>query len=133
MSRVAPEIRALADAAYAAINAGDREAFVALTAESVEFTSLVAESEGDTFRGHDGVRAWWETIRGAFADVHWEVLDVRGSGERAVTHFRIVGTLGDVPVEQTMWQAITMRDGKATWWASYRTEREALEAVGLAE
>jgi ketosteroid isomerase-like protein len=133
MSEVAPEIRALADAAYAAINAGDREAFVALTAESVEFTSLVAESEGDTFRGHDGVRAWWETIRGAFTDVHWEVLDVQGSGERAVTHFRIVGTLGDVPVEQTMWQAITMRDGKATWWASYRTEREALEAVGLAE
>jgi uncharacterized protein len=122
-----------AEAGYGALNSGDLEAFLALTAEDVEFTSMVAEAEGTTFRGHDGVRAWWETVRGAFEDVHWELLDVRGSGDRGVIHFRMTGTLGSVPVEQTMWQATTLRDGRVTWWAFFRTEREALEAAGLSD
>jgi ketosteroid isomerase-like protein len=133
MPPVDPELRALADSAYGAINAGDLDAFLALTAEDVEFTSLVAEAEGTAFRGHEGVRAWWHTIRGEFEQVTWELLDMRGSGDRAVTHFRIAGVLSGVAVEQTMWQAIKVRDGKATWWASFRTEHEALEAVGLSE
>ena len=127
------EQRGLAEAGFGALNSGDLEAFLALTAEDVEFTSMVAEAEGTTFRGHDGVRAWWDTVRGAFEDVHWELLDVRGSGDRGVAHFRMAGTLGSVPVEQTMWQAVVLRDGKAIWWAFFRSEREALEAVGLAE
>ena len=58
---------------------------------------------------------------------------MRGSGDRAVLHIRMTGTLGGVPVEQTMWQATLVRDGKAIWWAFFRSEREALEAVGLTE
>jgi hypothetical protein len=45
----------------------------------------------------------------------------------------MTGTLGGVPVEQTMWQASLLRDGKVIWWASFRSEREALEAAGLRE
>ena len=133
MSRASVELRELAETAFAAINSGDREALVALTAEDVEFTSMVAESEGTTFRGHEGVRAWWRTVPGAFEDVRLELLEVRGSGDRGVAHFRMAGTLGSVPVEQTMWQAVVLRDRKAIWWAFFRSEREALEAVGLAE
>ena len=127
------EQRGLAEAGFGALNSGDLEAFLALTAEDVEFTSMVAEAEATTFRGHDGVRAWWETIRGAFEDIHWELLDVRGSGDRGVMHFRMTGTLGRVPVEQAMWQAVVLRNSKAIWWAFFRTERDALEAVGLRE
>jgi hypothetical protein len=46
---------------------------------------------------------------------------------------RIVGTLGGVPVEQRMWQASRVRDARISWWALFRTKREALEAVGLRE
>src|SRR5215211_5292711 len=124
------EQRGLADAGFAALNSGDLEAFLALTAEDVEFTSMVAEAEGTTFRGHDGVRAWWETVRGAFRDPRWEVLDVRGSGGEGIVKFRLVGTLAGVEVAQTMWQAAAIREGKLAWWAFFRTEREALEAMG---
>ena len=65
--------------------------------------------------------------------MRWELLDVRGSGDRGVAHFRMAGTLGSVPVEQTMWQTVKLRDGKVFWYAFFRTEREALEAVGLSE
>jgi ketosteroid isomerase-like protein len=133
MSQASAELRAVAEAAYGAINAGDLDAFLAIAAEDVEFTSMVAEAEGVTFRGHDGVRAWWETIRGAFQGVRWELLDIQGSGNRAVARIRITGTMSGVPVEQTMWQAVKLRDGKACWWANFRSEREALEAVGLSE
>ena len=133
MSQATPEIRTLAEVAFAAMNSGDYEAFDRLMAEDVEFTSLVAEAEGMTFRGHDGVREWWETVRGAFQEAHWEVLEVRGAGDRAVIHFRLSGTLGSVPVEQTMWQAVKLRDGLVSWWAFFRTEPEALEAMGLSE
>jgi ketosteroid isomerase-like protein len=133
MPEASPELRAVADAAYAAINAGDLDGFIAVVAEDVEFTSLVAEAEGATFRGHEGVRAWWEMIRGAFQEVHWDLVDTQGSGNRGVARIHIAGTMSGVPLEQTMWQAVEVRDGRVCWWAMYRSEREALEAAGLAE
>jgi ketosteroid isomerase-like protein len=133
MSRENADLPALVEAAYGALNADDLDGFLALVAEDVEFTSMVAEAEGTTFLGHNGVRSWWETVRGAFQDPRWEVLDIRGSPERGVTTFRMTGTLGGVPVAQTMWQAVTAQDGKATWWGFFRSEAEALEAVGLSE
>jgi ketosteroid isomerase-like protein len=133
MSRENVEPHAIAEAVLEAINSGDLEALVAMSAEDIEFTSLVAEVEGTIFRGHDGIRAWWETVRGAFEDVRWDLLDFRGDGERGVLHFRMAGMLGGVPVERAMWQAVKSRDGKLTWWAIFRTDREALEAVGLTE
>jgi ketosteroid isomerase-like protein len=129
MSEVSVEVRAMAEA----LNSGDLVAFVARTAEDVEFTSLVAEAEGRTFRGHAGVRAWWETVLGAFRDPHWEVLDARGSDDRAVLKSRPTATLADTEVEQTMWMAARLRGDKLGWWAFFRTEQEALEAVGLPE
>jgi uncharacterized protein len=116
------EQRGSVEAGYGALNSGDLEAFLTLTAEDVDFTSMVAEAEGTIFRGHAGVRAWWETVRGAFEDVSWEVLEARGSGDRGVIHIRMTGTLGGVPVEQTMWQATALRDGKVIWWAFFRSE-----------
>src|SRR5215207_3720101 len=131
MSQLSPEPRAIADAVFEAINSGDLDAFMALVADDVEFTSMVAEAEGTTFRGRDGLRAWWETIRGAFQNVSWELLDFRATGDGGVTHIRMAGTLSGVPVEQTMWQAVKLRGGKVAWWASFRSERDALEAAGL--
>ncbi|HLM26724.1 MAG TPA: nuclear transport factor 2 family protein [Thermoleophilaceae bacterium] len=133
-AKVPPELRALAEATYDALNAGDIDRFLALMAEDVEFTSLIAEAEGASFRGREGVRAWWETVVSSFQDVRWEVLELIGGADgRGVMHLRIVGMLGGVPVEQKMWQATTVRDGKVTWWALFRTKREALEAGGLSE
>ena len=133
MSQENVEPRALAEAALEAVNSRDLDALIAMSAEDVEFTSLVAEVEGTTFRGHDGIRDWWESVLGAFADARWDLLDFCGDGERGVLHFRVTGMLGGVPVEQVMWQAVRSQDGKLTWWAAFRTERDALKAVGLEE
>ena len=133
MSQVSPELQRLADTAYGALDSGDLEAFLALVTEDVEFTSMVAEAEGATFRGHAGVRAWWQSLREAFQDLSWQVLELRGSGDTGVVHFRITGTLAGMDVGQTEWQAVRLRGGKIAWWAPFRTEHEALDAVGLSE
>ena len=121
----------MAEAAFGALNSGDLDGFLALATEDVEFTSLVAEVEGTTFRGHDGVRTWWETVRGAFADVRWEVLEVRRYGDGGVADVRMTGTLGGVPVNLMMWLAARVRERRVSWWSFFRTEREALQALGL--
>jgi len=131
MSQTSPEFRAPLEAAYAAVNEGDLAGFLALLAEDLEFTSLIAEAEGTTFHGHEGARAWWETVRGAFDEVTWELLKVRGSGDRGIAQVRLAGKIGGVPVEQTLWQAVVLRDGKAVWWANYRDEQEAFDAVAV--
>jgi ketosteroid isomerase-like protein len=129
MSQLSVEVRAMAES----VNAGDLEGFVARTAEDVEFTSLVAEAEARTFRGHAGVRAWWENVLGAFADPRWEVLDMRVSEDRGVAKSRLTATLAGTEVVQTMWMAARLRDGKLGWWAFFRSEDQALEAAGLPE
>jgi ketosteroid isomerase-like protein len=133
MSQEKLELSSLAQAAFGALNSGDLEGFTALATEDVEFTSMIAEVEGTTFRGHDGIKAWWETVVEAFGEVRWEILDVRGPGDRGIAHVRMDGTLGGIPLNLKMWLAARLRDGKVTWWSWYRTEREALEALGLSE
>jgi len=128
-SQLSVEVRAMAEA----VNAGDLEGFLARTAENVEFTSLVAEAEDRTFRGHAGVRDWWEKVLGAFQDPRWEVLDMREAGDRGVAKSRLTATLAGTEVVQTMWMAARLRDGKLGWWAFFRTEDEALKAAGLPE
>jgi ketosteroid isomerase-like protein len=56
MSRENVELRAMAETAYGALNSGDLDGFLALVADDVEFTSMVAGAEGTTFRGREGVR-----------------------------------------------------------------------------
>jgi ketosteroid isomerase-like protein len=132
MSHSSDELRAIAASAYDAINAGDLDDFLAVVTDDVEFTSLVAEAEGQTYRGHSGVRAWWETVRGTFSEgSQWELLDFEGHDDRGVVELRISGTIGGAPVEQTMWQAVKARDGKACWWAFFRDEQDARAAAGL--
>ena len=74
MSQEKPELRAVAEASYQPLNSGDLDAYLAVCADDVEFTSLLAESEATTFHGHEGVRAWWNTVLGKFDEVHWELL-----------------------------------------------------------
>jgi hypothetical protein len=131
MSQENPELRALAEAAFGALNSHDLDGFMAVAAEDVEFTSMVAEVEGTTFRGRDGIREWWETVVEAFGDVRWEILDFRGHVDRAIGHVRMEGTLGEVPVNLSMWLAAAASEGKVSWWSWHRTEQEAVEAAGL--
>jgi ketosteroid isomerase-like protein len=121
------------EAAYAAVNQGDFEAWLALIHPQIEFRSLVAEAEGRTYHGHDGAREWWTTVGQSMGVLRFEAEKIESFRNRGITCLRAVGTVQGVEVPQTLWQAWRVQDGLIRWWDMFRTEAEALEAVGLSE
>ena len=118
---------------YAAVNRGDLDGLLATVHPEVEFTSLIAEAEGEIFRGHDGVRRWWREVVLPLGGLHGEPEEVRDLGENVVA--RVLGTYRPrgVEVRQTVWQIVHFRNGMAASWDFFRTEEEALKAAGLSE
>ena len=117
-----------------AFNRRDLNAVLALMDDDVEGVPPLASIEGH-YHGHAGVRRWWESLFSGLPDFTVEVVEVRDLGDLtvAVLHFRAEGAVSHAPVEQRIWQVAEWRDRKAIWWQSFRTEAEALEAVGLRE
>ena len=121
------------EAAYAALDRRDLDAFLSVIHPDVEFRSLIAEAEGQTYRGHDGVREWWAAVAESLGGLRYEQDNAEGFRDRGIVRVRIVGTVEGVEVPQTMWQAWRVRDGLICWWDGFRTEGEALTAAGLSE
>jgi hypothetical protein len=112
------------------VDGRDLEGFLSIVHEDIEFVSLVAEAEGGTFQGHDGVRVWWEQVGEALGGLHYEPQEMRDLGGGAViTRLVVTGTYSGVEVPQAMWHVVKIRDSKAEWWGSFRTEEEALRSL----
>ena len=107
---------------------------LALIDTDVKAESRLVAVEG-TYRGHDGMRRWWKNVFEAFPDYTVEPLEVRDLGEMTLTHLRwnAQSAGGSVPVVETLWQLAQWSQAKVVRWSAYRTEAEALEAVGLRE
>lgn len=120
------------EAAYNSIARRDLDSFLGLTDPEIEFSSLIAEAEGGTFRGHEGVREWWEWVIVSL-DIEPRPESIEGFRDRGVTCLRLAGSAAGVEVPQTMWMSWRVTDGLLSWWATFRTEAEALESVGLSE
>lgn len=120
----------LAQRSWELVDGRDLEGFLQIVHEDVEFVSLVAEAEGGTFTGHDGVRIWWEQVGESLGTLSYDPTEMRDLGGDAVlTRLVVSGTVGGVEVPQTMWHALQVRDSKAAWWGSFRTEQEALSSL----
>ena len=120
---------------YEAFNRHDLTAFLRGIDDDVEFLPILVALDGG-FRGREGVRQWWESMFGAVPDYQVEVDEVRDLGAaRTFSALRSHGhgSSSSVPVEQKHWQVIDWRDGKIVRLESFRSQAEALEAVGLSE
>ena len=126
----------LANRAFAALNARDLDGLLALMDPEVELKARFMEMEGSaSFRGHSGVREWWNRLLTIFPDFRVEVVEIRDFGGRVIAALRVKGHGLDsgVPIDQDVWQASRVRDGKVTWWQNFESEAAALEAAGLSE
>ena len=108
----------------------DLDAFVEYMDPGIEFTSLVLEVEG-TYRGHDGIRSWWNDILDVFPEWQPQVEDARQVGERVLLKGRAegAGTGSGIDVDRAIWQVAEVRDGRIAAWRYFRTEDEALAAA----
>ena len=114
----------------------DLDAYLALTDPEIEFTPYeVAVEGGSPYRGHEGIRRWWEETFSVIPDVRPEVYEVRDSGEMTFVRgsLRGQGASSGAPFTRDLFIAAQWREAKLTRWYTFATEAEALEAAGLSE
>ena len=93
---------------------------------------MIRESEGGVYRGHEGMREFFDEPRSRCCRTGAPTLeDVEDHGDRMLVRARIYASPpgGDVPMEQVMWHVIRLRDGLAIRWDFFRTEEEARAAL----
>ena len=116
---------------YEAFQRRDLEEFLSHHDPDVEFRSLVLEVEG-VYRGHDGLRAWWENVVDVFPDWMPQIEDAHEAGNRVLLRVRVEGhgTGTGIDLDRHAWNVVEVHDGRVTSSAFYRTEEEALAAMG---
>jgi ketosteroid isomerase-like protein len=105
-----------------AFNRRDLDALLALHDPDVEVAPSILKVEGgDSYRGHDGLRTWWENLHGVFPDFSAEIEDVRDLGDVIIARVRLRGQgLGsEAAMEQTAWNVVEVRNKKAIWWGVF--------------
>ena len=115
---------------YEAFHRRDLEEFLSYHDPAVEFKSLVLEVEG-VYHGHEGMRAWWETVVDVFPDWMPQIEDAREAGDRVLLRVRVEGhdTGTGIDLDRHAWNVVEVHDGRITSSAFFRTEEEALEAI----
>jgi ketosteroid isomerase-like protein len=128
---MSPTNREITERAFQALQRRDLNGYLDLIDPDVEFTSLIAEAEGQTFRGHDGVRDWWARVADALGGLDFRLEDFEDlGGDRAIATITVAGRIARSEVSQRMYQVLRAREGKAVSWHFYRTREEAQTAVG---
>jgi len=125
----------LALAMAEAFNGRDLDALTALADDDIEVESRLVAMEG-VYRGHAGLRRWWDNFLGVFPDYVIEIAELRDlGGDLTLAHIRGWGHGADsaTPLIDPFWMPQRWRDGKCVWWRNCATEAEALEAAGLSE
>ena len=122
-----------------------REAFEAFNSGAIarilaflepDFEAIVPpelSAEPDTYRGHDGIRRYFESFQDAMDEIRFEPERFWDANQSVVAAVRISakGRQTAIPVVQRIAQVWRFRDGRALSVRSYVTLQEALNAVGL--
>ena len=121
---------------FEAVGRWDIETLCELYDPEVHFSPLTGTRvESGGYRGHSGVRDYFNEVADVWMEMRPYAEDIRTTGPHVVVlggcavRGRGSGAESDTPMA---W-VLTVRDGKITSHRGYRTREEALEAVGLRE
>jgi ketosteroid isomerase-like protein len=123
----------LARVGFDAWSRGDLEALLTTLDEDVEFwTSGVFPGLEPVYRGHEGMRKFWDDFRSPWQSLRIMMDDIRERGDRIVALYRFeaVGRDG-LTLQREGANVITLRDGIAIRIDAHASWKTALEAVGL--
>jgi ketosteroid isomerase-like protein len=121
--------------AYEAFSSGDIGRILAFA--HPDFEAVVPpelSAEPDTYRGHDGIRRYFDSFQDAMDDISFAPEEFWDAGESVVALVRLTakGRQTAITVEQRIAQVWTVRDGQAVSLQTYPSLAEALKAAGLA-
>ena len=119
--------------AFDAFRSRDLESLLGLLDPDVRIRSLMTESERPLYHGHDGAREWLEAVVDVFPDWQPVPREPCALGDHAViTPFEVsaTGVGSGVPIDQLYWQAARLHEGRILAFGFYRSEPDALAALG---
>lgn len=122
--------------AIEAWNDGDVDAFVALASRNWEFRTTGTFPGFDAvYRGREGARRFYETLREPWESFFIEVLRTVDAGDRVVGLLKFRGRGRGSGAETSLEYAhvATFGDGEATLLEGYASHAEALDAAGVRE
>jgi ketosteroid isomerase-like protein len=88
-----------------------------------------------TYRGHTGLRRWWEDLAEAFGDFDLELDEtLEVDDERVLTTQRFVGHFRatEIPFDGLWASILWVRGGKVVRAEGYLSKRRAMRAAGIA-
>ena len=119
-----------------AVNRRDTEAGLPYIDPEAELQSaIIGGAEGNTYRGHEGIRDWMAESDATFEELRVEPEEVRDLGNDVLLIGRLYarGRESGVEVDSATAWLFTLRDGKIVRARGYLNPEEALEAAGLSE
>jgi ketosteroid isomerase-like protein len=121
---------------YAAWREGDLEALLRVSDPEIELlTSGSFPDLAPVYRGHRGLREFWEAMRAPWDWFHLDVKHIVEGEDCAaiVVAFRAQGKDSGVITDMEQGHAMRFRDGRAVMVSTHTSFEQALEAVGLRE
>jgi uncharacterized protein len=120
--------------ALTAFNSGDLARILALSDPEIEAEVPASiSSEPDTYRGHEGIRRYFESFWDVMDEIRFEGEQFADAGESIVVELRVTarGRQTGILVEQRNAGVWVIRDGRVLGIRAYASFPEALEAAGL--
>jgi len=118
-----------------AFNAGEVDAFTALTTSDFEWSPSMVAIEGEVFRGSEGIQRYFASLNSA-----WEEFLVRPESFRDLAdvvvmlgRLRGCGKNSGVPVDAPLGMVFDFKQGKVARIRGYLDHGQACRAAGLAE
>jgi uncharacterized protein len=121
--------------ALSAFSDKDVEAFVALTAPEIEWTTGLGAIEGEVFCGHEGVRTYFARLSSAWEEFQFRADDVRERDGTVLVLGRLQGRGrgGGVPVDSPVGAVWDLRDGKVWRLRAYLDHGKAKQVAGVGD
>ena len=117
---------------FAAFNEGGVEGILPFLASDFEATTPPSlASEPDTYRGHDGIRRWFDSFDEVMEEIRWDPREFHEVGDRVVVEFtlRARGKTTGLDFGQDAVMLWELRDGMGTRLELFQTLDEALVAA----
>jgi ketosteroid isomerase-like protein len=120
---------------YERLNRGDIEGVVGLCDDDFVMDMSERVFNPDTYRGHDGIRRFYDGVTDAWESYLWDVEEARVTGDSVVAMLHCEGQSheGGPGVDWRVAWLWKLRRGRAVYVRFYRHRAKALQAAGLSE
>ena len=125
----------LVQAAFDAYFRGDDRAMLQLVTPDIVVRQFPDQADVRDYHGHAGLEQVMTEWIGTWDDWSIDILRTRDLGDLVFAAARQQGRgkASGAPIDAEVTFVFTMREGKIARWQMFRSEQQALEAVGLAE